>query len=116
MSRIRAAPTGYADTDLTSSGCGAPVTTATDVPGEGTDPVPYVQDGRDVTVTRGPAVARLEGTLANVASLRLDVRRACLTGAFAYAITTDAPTAITLSDGRVLNLAAGANTGTVPAR
>ena len=116
VSRIRPRADGYADTDLTTSGCGAPVTTATDVPGAGTDPVPYVQDGRDVSVTRGPAVARLEGTLANVASLRLDVRRTCLTGAFAYTITTDAPTAITLSDGRMLNLAAGTTTGTVPAR
>jgi hypothetical protein len=67
-------------------------------------------------VTRGPAAARLEGRLANVASLRIDVRRACLTGAFAYSITTDAPAAITLSDGRVLNPAAGTNTGTLPSR
>jgi hypothetical protein len=44
------------------------------------------------------------------------VRRACLTGAFAYTISTDAATSLTLSDGRVLNLAAGTNTGTVPAR
>ena len=78
--------------------------------------MPYVQDGRDVSVTGGPVVARLEGTLANVASLRLDVRRTCLTGAFAYTITTDAQTAITLSDGRVLNLAAGTTSGTVRAR
>ena len=67
-------------------------------------------------MARGPAVARLEGTLANVAQLRLDVRRACLTGAFTYAITSDGPATITMSDGRVLRLVAGANTGTLPAR
>ena len=116
VSRIRPRADGYADTDLTSSGCGAPVVTATDAPGAGPDPVPYVQDGRDVTVTRGPAAARLEGTLANVAQLRLDVRRACLPGAFTYAITSDGPATVTLSDGRVLTLRAGANTGTLPAR
>jgi len=75
-----------------------------------------VQDGRDVTVTRGPAAARLEGTLANVSQLRLDVRRACLPGAFTYAITSDGPATVTLSVGRVLTLAAGANSGTLPAR
>ena len=65
---------------------------------------------------RGPAVARLEGTLANVRQLRVDVRRTCLTGAFAYAIHSDGPATLTLSDGRVLALVAGDNTGTLPAR
>ena len=92
------------------------VETAIEVGTPGTVPVPYVEDGRDVGVSRGPAVARLEGTLANVAQLRVDVRRACLTGAFAYAITSDGPATMTLSDGRVLHLTAGANTGTLPAR
>lgn len=117
VTRIRPATEQfYADTDLTSSGCGAPVETATEVATPGTEPVPYVEEGRDVTSSRGPAVARLEGTLANVAQLRVDVRRACLTGAFAYAITSDGPATITLSDGRVLRLVAGPNSGTLPAR
>jgi dienelactone hydrolase len=106
----------YADTDLTSSGCGAPVVTATETPGAGTVPVPYVQDGRDVAVTRGPAAARLEGSLANVGQLTVDVRRTCLTRAFAYTITSDGPATVTLSDGRVLRLVAGTNTGALPAR
>ena len=117
VSRIRPrAAEFYADTDLTSSGCGAPVVTATDVATPGTDPVPYVEDGRDVAITDGPAVGRLEGTLANVSQLRVDVRRTCLTGAFAYAIDSDGPARITFSDGRVLALVAGANTGTLPVR
>ena len=117
VSRIRPrAAEFYADTDLTSSGCGAPVVTATDVATPGTDPVPYVEDGRDVAITDGPAVARLEGTLANVSQLRVDVRRTCLTGAFAYAIRSDGPATLTLSDGRVLALVAGDNIGTLPAR
>ena len=51
-----------------------------------------------------------------MSQLRLDVRRACLTGAFTYAITSDGPATVTLSDGRVLILAAGANSGTLPGR
>ena len=52
VSRIRPrAAQFYADTDLTSSGCGAPVVTATDVATPGTDPVPYLEDGRDVAIT-----------------------------------------------------------------
>ena len=90
--------------------------TATDVATPGTDPVPYVEDGRDVAITDGPAVARLEGTLANVSQLRVDVRRTCLTGAFPYAIRSDGPATLTFSDGRVLALVAGDNIGTLPVR
>jgi hypothetical protein len=82
----------------------------------GNRPVPYVEGGRDVSITDGPAAARLEGTLANVNRLRVDVRRTCLTGAVEYAIESDGPATLTLSDGRVLALVAGDNTGTVPPR
>lgn len=41
--------------------------------------MPCVQDGRDVTGTRGAVAARLEGTLADVGRLRTDGDRACLT-------------------------------------
>ncbi|MDK3255980.1 hypothetical protein [Blastococcus capsensis] len=115
VSGIRPRTEQYADTDLTSSGCGIPVVTATPIPGAGPDPVPYVQDGRDVTVTRGPAAARLEGTLANVAELQVDTQRTCLTGAFTYELTSDGPATLTLSDGRVLRLTAGVNRGSLPA-
>ena len=113
VSGVRPRGTGYADTDLTSAGCGAPVLTKSQALGAGPDPVPYVQDGQDAAYTRGPRAARLTGTLAGVAALTVDVRRACLPGAFTYAITSDGPAVLTLSDGRVLRLAAGANEGTL---
>jgi hypothetical protein len=64
----------------------------------------------------GPALARLEGALANVGALRIDARRTCLTGAFAHAISSDGPATLTLSEGRALSLVAGENTGSLPAR
>lgn len=113
VSEIRPRTEQYADTDLTSAGCGEPLVEATSVPGAGSEPVPYVQQGRDVVVTKGPAAPRLTGTLINVASLRVDVTRACLAGAAVeYALTTDGPADIALSDGRVLSLpGAGEHTG-----
>lgn len=117
VSQIRPRTEQYADTDLTSAGCGQPVVASTSVPGAGPDPVPYVQLGRDVTVTRGPAAARLTGTLVNVASLRVDVDRTCLAGKpVEFALTTDGPAVVALSDGRVLSLpSAGEHTGVLAA-
>lgn len=117
VSEIRPASDAYADTDLTSKGCGTPVTTSTDAPGAGPDPVPYVQLGRDVTTTLGPAKPELVGTLVNVASLKVDAARTCLAGKdVQYALTTDRPLTLTLSDGRVLALPdAGAHTGVLTA-
>jgi len=37
-------------------------------------------------------------------------------GAFSYRIESDGPAVLRLRDGRVLPLAAGSNTGTLPAR
>ncbi|MCU1693643.1 MAG: hypothetical protein JWM64_2734 [Frankiales bacterium] len=102
----------YADTDLTSAGCGAPVVTKTSVPGTGLTPVPYVQDGQDVTTTRGAKAATLTGTLSGVSALTVDAARSCLPGALSYSIRSDGPAVLTLSDGRVLRLVAGTNQGT----
>lgn len=116
VSEIRPRTEAYADTDLTSAGCGEPVVTSTSVPGAGPDPVPYVQQGRDVVVARGPAAPRLTGTLVNVASLRVDAARTCLAGRdVEYAVSTDGPATVTLSDGRVLAVpGAGDFTGVLP--
>ncbi len=102
---------GVADTDLTSAGCGAPVTTTTAVTSAGTVPVPYVEDGQDATTTRGARAATLTGTLSGVGSLTVDVAGACLTGAVRYAVRSDGPATLTLSDGRALRLVAGMNEG-----
>lgn len=66
--------------------------------------------------TRGPRRAQLTGTLAGVSSLVVDGPRACLPGAFSYRIESDGPAVLRLRDGRVLRLAAGSDTGTLPAR
>ncbi len=111
VSRVRPRTAAFADTDLTSAGCGAPVVTKASAPGAGPAPVPYVQDGQDVTTTRGARAATLTGTLAGVASLTVDAARACLPGALSYRITSDGPAVLTLSDGRVLRLVSGLNEG-----
>ena len=104
---------GYADTDLTSAGCGAPTLVKARALGAGPDPVPYAQDGQDVTAGRGPRAASLAGRLAGVKALTVDTRRACLVGAFAYQIQSDGPAVLRTSDGRVLRLVKGVNTGTL---
>ncbi|MCW2605459.1 MAG: hypothetical protein JWO60_152 [Frankiales bacterium] len=111
VSGIRPRTEAYADTDLTSAGCGAPVVTKTSVPGAGPTPVPYVQDGQDVTTTRGAKAATLTGTLTGVAALTVDTTRACLPGALRYSVRSDGPAVLTLSDGRVVRLVAGLNEG-----
>jgi dienelactone hydrolase len=121
VSRIRGRKTGttYEDVDLTTAACGGsrPVLSATS--GSGSDPVPWSSSGHVVKSQTPIARAfKLTGTLGNVASLRVDARRACLRGAaFAYDITTDGPAALSFSDGRTLTLpGSGRQTGTVPAR
>lgn len=116
LSGITPCGEGFADTDLSSAGCGAPTSVATRALGAGPDPVPYVQDGQDVRTIRGPRRAQLTGTLAGVSSLVVDGPRACLPGAFSYRIESDGPAVLRLRDGRVLRLAGGSNTGTLPAR
>lgn len=113
LSAITPRGQGYADTDLTSAGCGAPTTATTRTPGAGPDPVPYVQDGQDATTSHGAPSAQLTGTLAGVSELTVDTARACLTGSFAYRIDSDGPATLRTSDGRVLQLVAGPNAGTL---
>ena len=55
-----------------------------------------------VTLERAP---RLTGSLRNVASLRIDAGATCLRAkSFSYDISTDGPTRIALSDGRIVVL------------
>lgn len=111
---IRPRAAGYADTDLTSAGCGAPTTTVTRALGAGPDPVAYAQDGQDAVTTRGAASPVLTGTLANVGSLTVG-KGSCLTKALRYSVKSDGPSTITFADGRVLRLAAGVSEGTLAA-
>ncbi len=116
VSEVRARGDGYADVDVTSRGCGQPdpVTTLTIDAGAGPLPLVWTRQSRHVVgETEVPAENRIEATLANVASFRIDPAGACLVG-FApvrYRIETDGPTEIELGDDRTLSLDAGVHEG-----
>ncbi len=115
---LRGREEGALAVDLTSSGCGGSIPVVTAGRDAGPDPIPWVSDFHEVTgETPVPQADRVEGTLTNVASVTLDVDGACLSsGAVAYALTTDGPVTLALSDGRTLALdAAGDHAGTIPA-
>jgi pimeloyl-ACP methyl ester carboxylesterase len=118
VSAIRGRAEGYQDVDLTSHGCGGPLPTTEAGRGSGTDPVPWTSHYRRVTGARRiPVANRLEGTLADVASLTVATRRACLgEGPLHYRLRTDGPARLGLGDGRSIELpVAGTHEGTVPA-
>jgi dienelactone hydrolase len=118
VSQIRGRKTGttFEDVDLTTSACGGTTPVLKTTSGNGSDPVPWTSDGHAVA-SQAPIVkvAKLSGTLKNVASVRIDAARTCLEGAaFAYDVTTDGPVRLTFSDGRTLNLTgSGHQVGTV---
>ena len=118
VSGLRGREEGYVDVDLLSSGCGGSEPVLSPTLGGGPDPVPYVAQGAEVTGHRDVAQAnRLEGTVSNVAAVKVDAGSACLSpAAVAYKLTTDGPVTLTLSDGRVLALAAaGTHEGEIAA-
>ncbi|MFP5220574.1 MAG: hypothetical protein ACLGIG_12760 [Actinomycetes bacterium] len=116
VSAIRAAGEGYADVELVNGGCGGEVPVREKANDAGPDPVPWVSNELN-TVGGEPAPDGLTGSLANVASLVVDAERTCLAGEdVPYALTTDGPATLTLSDGRVLSFAgAGDHTGVLRA-
>jgi hypothetical protein len=120
VSAIRGRQTGqvFENVDLASAACGGSTPGLQRSSGSGSDPVPWTSDVQ--SVARSTPIARslhLQGSLGNVASLRVDARRTCLARhAFSYSIATDGTTTVSLSDGRRLTLSgAGPHTGTVPA-
>jgi pimeloyl-ACP methyl ester carboxylesterase len=117
VSAIRGAADGFEDVDLTTHACAGALNVVESQPGAGVDPVPWVSQAGVVTGQTPIAMAdRLEGTLANVADVTIDARRACLAGkAFAYELTTDVPVTLRFDAGRVLTLPAGTHEGTLAA-
>jgi dienelactone hydrolase len=107
VSEIREREKRYEDVDLTTHACGGTVPVAEVGSGQGTDPVPWSSQFRkQVRLEALPQRDVLEGTLSNVASLKIDARRACLRGkAVSYRITTDGPASVTFGDGRSLAFA-----------
>ena len=118
VSRIRPAAEGYSDVDLLAAGCGGELPVRETGQDAGPQPVPWTsQSYRTTGAEPLEQAARLEGTLVNVSSLRIDTGATCLAyRAIDYAITSEEPVSITFADGRTLNLTgAGEHTGTVPA-
>lgn len=117
VSDIRERVEGVSEVDLTSQGCGRdyPVFSAGYDAGIGPAPLTWVRAFRDLGGAEpGLRLNRLEGRLDNVASLSIDVIASCLTTGTAYMIETDGPVAVSLSDGRVLNLrGAGVHEGVI---
>lgn len=123
VSEIRGRDTGpgdYVDVDLRSEGCGGslPTTTRTTPDPAGADPVPWTAQ-EFLTTGADPIVEApyLEGTLANVASLWVDiddVDGACLENdTIDYQFTTDGPGELFFSDGQSIDMpTAGVYTGT----
>jgi hypothetical protein len=116
-SAIRAGGPGYSDVDLTTSACGGSLPVRTARNDAGPSPVPWVSDELETTGTTTLSGDRLTGSLVNVSSLVVDASATCLAGRdVAYAVTTDAPATLTLTDGRVLVLpAAGEHAGVLAA-
>jgi pimeloyl-ACP methyl ester carboxylesterase len=116
-SQIRPAGQGYADVDLTTSACGGPLPVRTAANDAGPSPVPWVSNELETTGSTPLQGDRLTGTLAGVASVVVDADATCLAGKdVAYALTTDGPAAVRLSDGRTLELpGAGKHEGVLTA-
>ena len=117
VSRVRTSgeETDYGTVDLTNAGCGGKLPVLESTSGAGDDPVPWTLDEqRAASESELPAVPKLTGTLTGIASLRIDARRACLTGkTVEYDIETDRPVDLTLSDGRKMRLTSGRARGRI---
>ena len=108
VSAIIPAGAGATTVDAVSLGCnGVDEPNTADVPGVGPDPVPWESNEVHVTgFTHRAAANRLELTLKNVASLHVDLARACLTAAtLDVHVTTDQPATITFSNGETRTFA-----------
>src|SRR6185503_4961451 len=109
----------YSDVDVKTFGCGGTERTfAEDLPGAGSDPVPW--ESQSFSVSGSTPIAqsnRIEATLANVTSLALDgsIGGACIktTQPLDYHVVTNCPATITVSGYRVISFpAAGTYDGT----
>lgn len=113
VSGIRARAAGYSDVYLDAPGCGGSTWTLTSGQDAGATPIPWVGTQRLITGSQPvAAAATLKGSLGNVGSLVLDADATCLAGkSVRYALTSDGPVQLRLSDGRSLTLPAGNSQG-----
>jgi dienelactone hydrolase len=118
VSQIRQRENAYEDVDLTTFACGGSVPVTETGSGSGSDPLPWTSQFRKQTGLKAlPKRAAIEGTLKNVASLRVNARATCLRNkTLSFRITTDGPATLAFSDGRAIQFAgAGEHTGTLAA-
>lgn len=113
ISAITARGAGYSDIDLQAPGCGGSEWTLSAGQDAGPTPIPWVATQRLITGSQPVAAsAVLKGTLRNVAGLIIDTTATCLAGkSVAYTLDSDGPVRLRFSDGRSLNLPAGASQG-----
>ncbi|MGB1581598.1 MAG: prolyl oligopeptidase family serine peptidase, partial [Nevskiales bacterium] len=114
LSAIREREEGVSEVDLQSYACGKDQPLYGQGIDAGVDPAPltWVRLYRDITgMEMATAENRLEGSLHNVGSLMIDAAATCLSAGTTYAIESDGPATLQLSDGRSLQLDAGLNEG-----
>ena len=116
VSHIVGRDAGYIDVDLHSLGCGQPTPQFATGNDAGIGPLVLLWQRsfrKPSGETPTPAQNRIEGSLSNVTSLRIDTAATCLQSGTRYSLTADGPATLRFSDGRVLTLAAGLNEGTL---
>ncbi|REH40226.1 prolyl oligopeptidase family protein [Paraperlucidibaca baekdonensis] len=113
LSGLRSRDGMEAEIDLRGTGCGG----SEPILVEGTDlgpaPTPWVSTNRVETGRNTVAPeSLLSGSLRNVSAASIDSDRICSRGeSLRYDIVSDGPATLTFSDGRVLSLVAGQNSG-----
>ena len=116
VSQIVGRSEGYIDVDLHSLGCGQPTPQFVTGDDAGVGPLVLLWQRnfrKRSGETSTPAQNRLEGTLGNVTSLRIETAGACLATVTSYSLDSDGPATLHFSDGRVLPLVTGLNEGTL---
>lgn len=105
ISEIRERKKAYEDVDLTTFACGGKVPEVEKGTSAGPDPLPWTAVFQRQTGLREVGKRNaMEGSIANISSLRIDAGATCLRGkTFNYDIETDGPVRITFTDGRVLD-------------
>lgn len=113
VSGITGRGAGYSDVDLSAPGCGGSAWTLAGGQDAGPLPTPWVATLRRITGSEPvAAAAKIEGSLRNVSGLVIDADATCLKGkAVSYAIDSDGPVQLRLSDGRSRTLPAGISQG-----
>lgn len=113
LSSLRSRDGAEAEIDLRATGCGGSEPVLTAGQDLGPSPTPWIGTNRLETGRTDIIAERvITGSLRNVSAARIDATRICSNGqSLRYDISSDGPVTLTLSDGRVLALTQGMNSG-----